>query len=78
MNAFVWGVGTSRFGRQPDKSGAQLVWEAVTEAVADAGTRSFDAIYVGSCFGEPGVAPLNALKVVGAVTVMASLSGVRL
>ena len=57
MNSFIWGVGTSRFGRQPEKSGAQLVWEAVTEAVADADVRSFDAIYVGSCFGEPGVAP---------------------
>ncbi len=57
MSAFIWGVGTSRFGRQPEKTGAELVWEAVTEAVADAGVRTFDAVYVGSCFGEPGVAP---------------------
>lgn len=59
MKSFVWGIGTSQFGRQPEKSAAQLVWEAVTEAVADADAdpRSFDAIYIGSCFGEPGVAP---------------------
>ena len=57
MNAFVWGAGTSKFGRQPEKSSAELVWEAVTEAIADADARSFDAVFLGSCYGEPGVAP---------------------
>lgn len=57
MSAFVWGVGTSKFGRQPEKSSVELVWEAVTEAITDAEAGSLDAVYVGSCFGEPGVAP---------------------
>src|SRR5690606_24124170 len=29
MNACVWGIGTSKFGRQPEKSSVELVWEAV-------------------------------------------------
>ncbi|CAB4874001.1 unannotated protein [freshwater metagenome] len=52
----IWGVGTSRFGRQPDESPASLAWKAVLEALADAGTDSVDAVWVGTCFGAPGTA----------------------
>lgn len=56
MSAFVWGAGSSVFGKQPQTSTAELAWEAVAEAVGDAGIQRLDAVYVGSCFGEPGVA----------------------
>ncbi|MBT2523335.1 thiolase family protein [Arthrobacter sp. ISL-28] len=56
MSASVWGVGTSMFGKQPELSTNQLVWTAVTEALRDAGVESVDAVFVGTCFGEPGIA----------------------
>ncbi len=67
MNAVVWGVGTSSFGKQPDRSTPDLVWAAAREAIADAEVDSFDAVFVGSCFGEPGIATrsLHALGVAG-------------
>lgn len=54
----VWGVGTSPYGRFPDRRVESLAWEAVAEAVRDAGIRpdEIDAIIVGSVFGPPGVA----------------------
>ncbi|MCR5979933.1 thiolase family protein [Gordonia jinghuaiqii] len=52
----VHGVGTSRFGRQPDRDLLALAAEAVTEALSDAGTDSVDAVWVGTVFGAPGVA----------------------
>lgn len=63
----VWGVGSSAFGKQPQRSAAELVWEAVTEALADAGVDTVDAVYVGTCFGAPGTAQraLHGLGVVG-------------
>jgi acetyl-CoA acetyltransferase len=60
----VWGVGTSRFGRQPGRSAAELAWDAVQEALADAGIEEVDAAYVGTVFGAPGVAQ-RALSGVG-------------
>lgn len=54
----VLGVGTSSFGLFPDRRVESLAWEAVSEAVRDAGISpdDFDAIIVGSVFGPPGVA----------------------
>lgn len=56
MSAWIWGIGTSRFGKQPTVSTAELAWTAVQEALRDAAVDKIDAVYVGSCFGEPGVA----------------------
>jgi acetyl-CoA C-acetyltransferase len=64
MTVYIWGVGTSRFGRQPDLLPAQLAWEAVSEALADAAVDGVDAAYVGTVFGAPGVAQ-RALSGVG-------------
>lgn len=64
MSACLWGVGTSRFGRQPDRLPAELAWEAVCEALADADVDAVDAAYVGTVFGAPGVAQ-RALSGVG-------------
>lgn len=52
----VWGAGSSAFAKQPQTSAAELAWQAVSEAFDDAGTRRIDAVYVGTVFGEPGVA----------------------
>ncbi|WP_027929038.1 thiolase family protein [Amycolatopsis thermoflava] len=54
----LWGVGTSAYGRFPDRRVEALAWEAVAEAVRDAGVSpgEIDAIVVGSVFGPPGVA----------------------
>jgi acetyl-CoA acetyltransferase len=69
MDAFITGVGTSLFGKQSHLSTAQLVWRAVREALADAEARVSDieAVYFGTCFGEPGSAQrtLHALGLVG-------------
>ncbi len=56
MTAAILGVGTSYFGKQPSLHPSELIWSAVTEALADAGHPSIDAVYVGSVFGAPGVA----------------------
>lgn len=52
----IYGVGTSRFGRQPEHAAHTLGWQAVLEAVKDAGTEDVDAAYVGSVFSGSGVA----------------------
>jgi acetyl-CoA acetyltransferase len=54
----VWGVGTSAYGRFPQRRVESLAWAAVAEAVRDAGITpgEIDAIVVGSVFGPPGVA----------------------
>jgi len=54
----VAGVGTSGFGRWPQRHAPELSNEAIHEALADAGTTAadIDAVYVGSVFGAPGVA----------------------
>ncbi|MXZ30080.1 MAG: thiolase family protein [Acidimicrobiia bacterium] len=55
--ASVWGVGTSRFARQPETPPTHLAWQAVTEALADAGVTpgAVEAVYAGTVFGDPGV-----------------------
>ncbi|GAA1271146.1 thiolase family protein [Pseudonocardia aurantiaca] len=54
----LWGVGTSDYGLFPERRVESLAWEAVAEAVRDAGISpaEIDAIVVGSVFGPPGVA----------------------
>lgn len=65
MSVHVSGAGTSHFGKQPHLSPAELAWAAIGEALADQGDSGadvpFDAVYVGSVFGEPGVA-MRALQ----------------
>ncbi len=53
----VLGVGTSRFARQPDTASTHLAWQAVTEALGDAGVApgAVEAVYAGTVFGDPGV-----------------------
>ena len=69
MSTHVVGVGTSHFGKQPDRTVAELAWEAVLEAMGDAGDETavraeIEAVFVGNVFGEPGVA-IRALQGVG-------------
>jgi acetyl-CoA C-acetyltransferase len=54
----LWGVGSSSYGLFPERRVESLAWEAVAEAVRDAGVApsAIDAIVVGSVFGPPGVA----------------------
>ncbi|ANH37606.1 Beta-ketothiolase BktB [Nocardioides dokdonensis FR1436] len=66
MSVFITGAGTSHFGKQSHLSPAELAWTAVGEALADRASAGgvlppFDAVYVGSVFGEPGVA-MRALQ----------------
>lgn len=57
MTAYVWGVGTSLFGKQPHRTTSELVWAAVEEAIRDADSQqAIEAVYFGTCFGEPGIA----------------------
>ncbi|MET0931049.1 MAG: thiolase family protein [Aeromicrobium sp.] len=72
MRAYVQGIGTSMFGKQPDLSTAELVWLAVSEALADAAVDRIDAIFVGTCFGEPGIAQ-RSLHRMGLVDVPISI-----
>ncbi|GCE44560.1 3-ketoacyl-CoA thiolase [Rhodococcus wratislaviensis] len=67
VNPHIWGVGTSMFGKQPDTSASELVWTAVTEALEDADVATPDAVFVGTCFGEPGIAQraLHRMGIVG-------------
>ncbi|NKY60596.1 thiolase family protein [Nocardia flavorosea] len=64
MNAFVYGVGTSRFGRQPGVAGPALAQQAILEALGDAGVDSVEAVYAGTVFGAPGTAQ-RALQTLG-------------
>jgi acetyl-CoA acetyltransferase len=54
----LWGVGTSAYGLFPERRVESLAWDAVAEAIRDAGVSpgQIDAIVVGSVFGPPGVA----------------------
>ena len=58
MKVSVYGIGTSSFGKQPGMSAARLVEAAVLEAIDDADVQldEIDAVYVGTVFGEAGVA----------------------
>lgn len=61
MSAWIYGAGTSHFGKQRDTALVELAWQAAREALADAGEQpgagqNIEAVFVGSVFGEPGVA----------------------
>jgi acetyl-CoA acetyltransferase len=64
VSVSIYGVGTSAFGRQPEKLPAELAWQAVAEALDDAGDVHIDACFVGTVFGAFGVAQ-RALSGVG-------------
>lgn len=64
MSAVVYGVGTSRFGRQPGVAGPTLAQQAILEALGDAGVDDVDAVFAGTVFGAPGTAQ-RALQTVG-------------
>lgn len=55
--AAIKGVGTSTFGRQADRRVEEIAWEAIGEALADAGLEptEIDAVFVGNVFGPSGV-----------------------
>lgn len=54
----IRGVGTSNYGRFPEQRVEALAWEAILEAMQDAGAEAgeIEAVFVGSVFGPPGVA----------------------
>lgn len=54
----IRGVGTSSFGRFPERRVESLAWEAILEAMRDAETEAaeIEAVFVGTVFGPPGVA----------------------
>jgi len=54
----VSGVGTSHFGRFADRRIEELAWDAIVEALDDAGVEAgdIDAAVVSSVFGPPGLA----------------------
>ncbi|MCZ4519450.1 thiolase family protein [Rhodococcus ruber] len=61
------------FGKQPELTASQLIWTAVTEALSDAELDQPDAVFVGTCFGEPGIAQraLHRMGITGLpITVM--------
>ena len=73
MDAFIRGVGTSLFGKQPELTASELIWAAVMEALSDAELDQPNAVYVGTCFGEPGIAQraLHRMGIAGLpITVM--------
>ncbi|MDD7965392.1 thiolase family protein [Actinomycetospora lemnae] len=63
----VAGVGTSHFGRQPDRDLLTLAYDAVREAFSDAGSERVDAVWVGTVFAPAGVAQrvLRAMGITG-------------
>jgi acetyl-CoA acetyltransferase len=65
-DAFIYGVGSSNFGKQPTTSVYELAWQACQEAFADAGTDRFDAAFVGTALGALGIAQ-RLLKGLGVV-----------
>ena len=54
----IRGVGTSDYGRFPERRVESLAWDAILEAMRDAGAEvgEIEAVFVGSVFGPPGVA----------------------
>ncbi|GAY08270.1 thiolase family protein [Pseudonocardia sp. N23] len=67
MNPAVHGVGTSHFGRRPGTDLVSLAWDAVSDALADAGGGPVDAVWVGTVFAPAGVAQrvLRAMGITG-------------
>ncbi|MGB6059221.1 MAG: thiolase family protein [Microthrixaceae bacterium] len=57
MTAFVYGVGTTSFGKQPEQRPTTLGLTAIDEALSDAQLEpsEIDAVFAGTVFGEPGV-----------------------
>ena len=57
-DAYVWGVGMSRFGRLSDRRLEDIAWEAIGEAFVDAGVEpdEVELVFVGNVFGPSGVA----------------------
>ena len=70
MNAAVYGVGTTEFGKQPLIGAPMLVQIAVQEAIEDAGVdpSTIEAIYLGTVFGEAGVA-VRSLQQLGLTSI---------
>jgi len=68
MTAFVYGVGSSRYAKQPHLSAGDLIADAVLEAFSDAAVDTVDAVWVGTVFGATGVAQ-RALHRVGVTDV---------
>ena len=64
----VLGVGTSHFGRQPERDLVSLAWDAVGEAFAEAGVDGVDAVWVGTVFAPAGVAQ-RVLRAMGITAV---------
>lgn len=56
-HAAIWGVGTSAFGRFPERRAEDIAWEAIGEALRDAELEPADveAVFVGNVFGPSGV-----------------------
>ena len=48
----VQGVGTSGFGKQPERTAIDLGIDAILEAMDDAGVDEVDAVYIGTVY-EP-------------------------
>lgn len=67
MKVAVYGVGTSLFGKQPDRSVADLASTAVLEALEQASVQRVEAAYVGNVFGPPGIGQslLSGLGIAG-------------
>jgi acetyl-CoA acetyltransferase len=67
MKVAISGVGTTSFGKQPHAHPSELLWEATTEALADAAIDRVDAVFVGTVFGAPGVSQraLHAMGISG-------------
>jgi len=55
MNAFVYGVGSSNFGKQPEIRVEDLAARAILEALSAAEVDTVEAVYVGTVFGPPGL-----------------------
>jgi acetyl-CoA C-acetyltransferase len=62
----IYGVGTSGFGKQPATPVQELAWQAVIEAIRDAGIDRVDAAYVGTALGSLGTGQ-RLLKDLGVV-----------
>lgn len=52
----IYGVGSSRFGKQPEVSVYDLAWQACQEAILDADVGTIDAAFVGTAYGPLGTA----------------------
>jgi len=58
VSSYIHGVGTTSFGKQPDRSAIELGWEAVDRALRDANLepKEVDAVFAATVFGETGTA----------------------